>query len=301
MQSGEVANHPSLSATGLIGLGAMGGAMATRLLNAGVELHLWARHPDATKPFAAMGATAHDNPQALAEHVDTLLINVTSTADVLSVIDKTMPGLRAGSLVIDFSTIEAGAAKNIAEQLAQRGIGFLDCPVSGGYKAAQAGTLSMMAGGTTTAFERAYPLLQHLGQTIVHVGPSGSGQVVKAANQMIMCANLVGIAEAFTYAKHFNADLPTMLKVLQGGFAASKVLDWVGPRMSGEDDSVLIQSRLHEKDLRMVANACAENNLNLPVMQQVAAHLSELVRQGKGTEDTSQVLTLVEQLAHQMS
>ena len=293
----------------------MGGAMAKRILAAShahaFELHLWARRHSSVTPFTEMGATAHATAHALAQSVDVLLINVTGTADVEGLLlglskpnnvhaishDGIASVLKSGTLVIDFSTIDAQSAKNIAQTLAHHGIEFLDCPVSGGVKAAEAGTLSMMAGGSANAFERAQRILQHLGQTIVHVGPSGAGQVVKAANQMIMCANLVGIAEAMTYAQHYGADLPKMLSVLQGGFAASKVLDWVGPRMAGLDETVLIQSRLHEKDLRMVANACEQAGLHLPVTQTVATHLSDLVEQGKGQLDTSQVLNVVKSTA----
>ncbi len=285
---------------GLIGIGTMGGQMAQRLINAGYPLHLWARRPEQLTPFTTQGATAHATPQSLACGVDILLLNVTQTADVLGLLlgQDAQPGLAshlpAGSLVIDFSTIDAATSRDLAAQLHALNIAMLDCPVSGGVTAAQAGTLSMMAGGTTEAFERALPVLEHLGKTIVHVGPSGSGQVVKAANQMVMCATLVGIAEAMTYAKHFGADLPKLVQVLSGGFAGSKVLDWVGPRMAGTEDSVLVQARLHEKDLRMVAQAAQVEGLHLPVIARVAEHLSTLIAEGGGYEDTSQVLRIVE-------
>lgn len=282
---------------GIIGLGAMGGAMARRLLQAGHRVSGWARRPETTHALQAEGLLLHASRESLYQNVSVLITNVTTTADVEGLLCGDAGAarhLRAGSLVIDFSTIDAGRTREIATELNRHGIRFLDAPVSGGQSRAETGTLSIMVGGHADDVERARPLLQILGSTITHTGDNGSAQVIKAANQMVMCATLVGIAEAMAYASRLGADPHTVVKVLGAGLANSEVLKWAGPKMASRDFSRAIAARLHAKDLRMVADTATRDGLDLPLTQIVADRLGELIAGGGGDGDTSAVLEIVE-------
>jgi len=283
---------------GIIGLGAMGGAMAKRLLAAGFKVRAWARNPHKAEALQANGLELLAQRSDLFKFADILLTNLTTTADVESVLmgpEGAASFLKAGSLVIDFSTIDAAVTQSMATQLKPLGIGFLDAPVSGGQARAEAGTLSMMVGGEASDVARAMPLLCVLGKSITHVGGNGSGQVIKACNQMVMCSTLVGIAEAVTYANHFQADIATVVKVLSAGLAGSEVLNWAGPKMANGDTCATIAARLHEKDLRMVLNTLRTEELHLPLTTLTAERLTQLIEAGGGSKDTSAVLSIVEQ------
>lgn len=282
----------------MIGLGAMGSAMAKRLLATGYRVSAWARRPETTHALQAQGLLMYTDKPSLFHNINVLLTNVTTTSDVEGLLlgeQGAVSHLAAGALVIDFSTIDAGRTREIANALRARGIHFLDAPVSGGQARAETGELSIMLGGEADDVQRARPLLQHLGKTITHTGGHGSAQVIKAANQLVMCSTLVGIAEAMAYAKHFGADPQTVVKVISAGLGNSEVLKWAGPKMATEDYSRAIAARLHAKDLRMVAETATHNNLNMPIAQIVAQRLGELIDTGGGDGDTSAVLRIVEQ------
>jgi 2-hydroxy-3-oxopropionate reductase len=282
---------------GIIGLGAMGGAMAKRLLAAGYKVNAWARHPEKAAHLVSDGLQLLPSPQALFEVSSILLTNLTTTADVETVLlgpQGAVTALKPGNLVIDFSTTDAAVTKTIAAELKARQIGFLDAPVSGGQARAQTGTLSIMVGGEAADLIRAQALLEVLGKSIRHVGANGSGQVMKACNQMVMCSTLLGIAEAVTYAKHFDADIETLVSVLSAGLAGSEVLNWAGPKMASGDTSTTIAARLHEKDLRMVLNTLSAEQLHLPLTELTSQRLTELIAGGGGDQDTSAVLGIVE-------
>lgn len=288
-----------MESVGIIGLGAMGGAMAQRLLAAGYPVAAWARRPEATVQLQARGLLLHATRERLFRTVSVLLINVTTTTDVEAQLlgpEGAIHTLAAGTLVIDCSTIDASRTRAMAAALATRGIHFLDAPVSGGQSRAESGELSIMVGGDAGDVERARPLLQHLGKTITHTGGHGSAQVVKAANQLIMCSTLVGIAEAMAYAKHFGADPHTVHTVVSAGLGNSEVLKWAGPKMASGDFTRAIAARLHAKDLRMIADTATHEGLHMPMAQLVAKRLDALIEAGGGDGDTSAVLQIVEAL-----
>ncbi|WP_288108628.1 NAD(P)-dependent oxidoreductase [Limnobacter sp.] len=285
---------------GFIGLGNMGGAMVRRLCAAGHIVHTWSRNPDRYAPLADLPLVRHDSPADLAQSCTLIFTNVTATADVHSLLFDARSGLalhaRAGSIIADFSTIDADATKAMSRKLLEeRAVHLLDCPVSGGSKGAQAGTLSIMVGGELSAFEHIQPLLQSLGTTVEHVGPSGAGQAIKAANQMAMCIQLAGIAEAFAYAQKQGADPVKVLKLLQAGLAGSKVLDWAGPHIaSGFSGKPDIEARLHHKDLHMISEAAQLQGLNLPLLTHTAELLDALMSQGGAHRDTSEIFKIVQ-------
>src|SRR5690242_15280032 len=183
--------------TAFVGLGAMGLFMARNLHRAGLLTAVWNRSPEKARALAAeLTVKAPGTLADLAREADAVVLCVSADNDVLEVVRALAPGLVAGSLVIDCSTVAADTARKAAELLGKQSVEFLDCPVSGGVEGAREGTLAVMAGGTTQAFERARPVLQAMGRTVTHFGSTGSGQAAKATNQ-IMCA---GIIEAVSEA-----------------------------------------------------------------------------------------------------
>lgn len=288
---------PTLNTIGFIGLGNMGAAMAGHLCKAGYTVLAWARNASTLEALADIPLVPQPSLEALCASTRLVALNVTNTADVQSLLFRDggiAQHAQPGSIIVDFSTIDAAAVADIARQLKSRGVDYIDCPVSGGAAGARAATLSMMAGGDLAAFNQIEPMLKHLGKTIRHVGPSGAGQAIKAANQMALCIQLVGIAEAMNYALEQGAELSVVLELLQAGLPASRVLDWAGPHMvKGFTDPVSIEAHLHAKDVRMVADAAKKQGLHLPLLFKTAELLDELVASGPKSQDTSRVFEVV--------
>ena len=189
---------------GFIGLGTMGAPMVRNLLKHGHTVKVWARKRDAMTPLLDAGALAGESAADVAAESDVVFTNVTDTHAVEEVVLGThgiASAAKAGTLVIDHSTIDPAGARRVASELERRGMEMLDAPVSGGGLAAEAGTLSIMAGGSKSAFDRAHPLLSCYAKSIVHIGPSGAGQVAKACNQICTIVNQLGAAEAMLLAE----------------------------------------------------------------------------------------------------
>ncbi len=289
--------NDTITTLGFIGLGNMGGAMAGHLQAAGYALRVYARRAEAMQPFAARGATACASPADAARGAQVVFTNVTADADVHQVLLG--PGGVAetaapGTVVIDHSTISPAATRVIAESLAARGIHMLDCPVSGGVRGAQAATLSIMVGGKAEVLARVRPLLEKLGRTITHIGDHGAGQVTKFCNQIVQVVNIQGIAEAMLFARANGADCHRVLGALQAGFAGSKMLDLMGPKMADRDFAAGIEARLHHKDYGLIVDAARDAGLGMPAVALVAQQLNALVGNGWGTEDTSALLKVLE-------
>lgn len=285
------------AAVAFIGLGAMGSAMAQHLLAAGYSMRVYARRYAAMQPFVDRGAVACSSPADAARGAQFVFTNVTATADVEQVLlgaNGVIETAAPGTIVIDHSTISALATREIAAKLAGKGIEMLDCPVSGGVKGAQAATLSIMVGGKAEVLERARPLLAKLGATITHIGDHGAGQVAKACNQIVQVVNIEGIAEAMLFARANGVDCAKVLHALQAGFAGSKMLDLMGPKMACRDFSAGIEARLHQKDFGLIVEMAREVALAMPTVAIVAQQLNALVGQGWGRQDTSALLKVLE-------
>jgi 2-hydroxy-3-oxopropionate reductase len=242
-------------AIGFIGLGTMGTPMARNLLKAGHTVTVWARRPEALAPLVAAGATVGDSPADVAAKTDiivTMVIDTRAVEDVVLGTRGIARGARPRSLVIDHSTIAPDAARRIAGELQALSIEMLDAPVSGGSIAAEAGTLAIMVGGSKAALERATPLLSCYATSIVHIGPSGAGQVAKACNQICTIVNQLGAAEAMLLAERAGVDPRAVHEALMGGFAASRMLDLQAPKMIARDFEGKVESRLHHKDIHIV-------------------------------------------------
>jgi len=282
----------------LIGLGSMGGAMAHNLLRAGHTVHVYARRPPAMQPFVDAGAYASSSPADAARDADFIFTNVTTTADVESVLlggGGVIETAKSGAIVCDFSTIDATATRRIAAALAVKKIEFLDCPVSGGLKAAEAGALSIMVGGKAEVLRRARPLLDTLGKTISHMGDVGAGQITKACNQIVQVVNIQGIAEAMLFARANGVDATKVVDALMAGMAGSKMLDLMGRKMAARDFAAGIQARLHAKDFGLVANAAEQQHLPMPTVALVHQQLSKLMAHGWGNMDTCNLLRVLEE------
>ena len=279
---------------GFIGLGAMGRPMALHLQAAGHELHVWARRPASAD---GLPATMHPTPAALGAACEVVFTVITSSADVEGVAlgdNGLIHGMAPGSVLVDCSTIAPDVARRIAGQLAEKGIHMLDAPVSGGEQGAKDATLAIMAGGDAAVLERVRPLLEKLGQRIVHIGPNGAGQVAKACNQMIMVAAIEAVAEAMHLAAAAGVDAAKVKQALAGGSAGSRVLDIMGQRMVDRDFSAGIEARLHHKDFGLVLEAARKSGVPVALTASVAQQLNALMALGFGKDDTSSLLRVLE-------
>lgn len=225
--------RPSL---GFAGIGLMGLPMCRRLLAAGYPLTIWNRSPDKCAALASAGARVVSTPAELCQAADVVLLCLADTAVVREVVfaaDGIAKGARAGQLLVDFSSLEPTATREMAAELAAlSGMSWLDAPVSGGTPGAEAGTLAIMVGGDAADLERVRPVLLTLGQRVTHMGAVGAGQVTKACNQMIVACNALVIAEVVALAEQSGVDASLIAEALAGGFADSKPLQILAPQMA---------------------------------------------------------------------
>jgi len=275
---------------GFIGLGAMGAPMARNLLKRGYAVTVWARRIDAMAPLVAAGARGGESPADVAARSDITITMVTDTRAVEDVIlgeRGVVRGARSGATVIDHSTISPDGARRIAGRLEAAGIQMLDAPVSGGAVAAEAGALAIMVGGAEPALERAKPVLSCYAKTIVHIGPSGAGQVAKACNQICTIVNQLGAAEAMLLAERAGVDPRKVKEALMGGFAASRMLDLQAPKMIARDFEGKVESRLHHKDIQIVLELARALGVDLPASAAAARVLARLQERGGAKQDSA--------------
>jgi len=282
---------------GFIGLGTMGGPMVRNLLKHDHAVTVWARRHDAMTPLLAAGAAAGESASHVAATSAVVITMVTDTRAVEDVILRDggiASGAQPGSLVIDHSTIDPAGARRIASELQRQGIEMLDAPVSGGGAAAEAGTLAIMAGGSTSAFDRAHPLLSCYAKTIVHIGPSGAGQVAKACNQICTIVNALGAAEAMLLAERAGVDPRAVKEALMGGFAASRMLDLQAPKMIARDFEGKVESRLHHKDIHIVLELARTLGIELPASTAAAHVLDTLQERGGARQDSAAMIAVLD-------
>src|SRR6185312_7860893 len=283
--------------TGFVGLGAMGTHMARNLHRAGLLTAVWNRTAEKAHTLAQqLGVAAPGTPAELATAVEAVVLCVSADGDVLAVVDALAPGLASGSLVIDCSTVSADTARKAAELLGKQGVEFLDCPVSGGVEGAREGTLAVMAGGTSEAFERARPVLQAMGRTIAHFGSTGSGQAAKATNQ-IMCAGIIeAVSEAMAFARAQGLPLDKLIETLGKGAGSSWYFVHRAPNMARGSYPAGFRVRLHAKDLGICRDMAARFGVALPVVERMLSEYGELVSRGYGDEDISATFRLKAEL-----
>ena len=284
---------------GFIGLGIMGRAMAHNLIKGGHTVSVWARRAESMQPLLDAGANAASSASDAAQGNELVISMVADAPDVAEVMRAVAAGAEPGLIAIDMSTIAPAAARRIGEELAAAGIDFLDAPVSGGEVGAIAGTLSIMVGGSETAFIKARPAFECMGKNIVHVGASGAGQVTKAANQIVTGMGVLAVAEAFAFAAKNGVDRSKVREALLGGFAYSKILENHGQRMLDRNFKPGFKSWMHEKDLNIVMQTAHELGLCLPGSAATAQMFNAMVGSGMGEEDSIAVLKLLERLSGQ--
>jgi len=283
-----------------IGLGIMGLPMATNLVKAGYDVTGFNRSPEAIDKLVAAGGTGATGIADAVKGADVVITMVPDSPDVAGVVqgpDGVFANAKAGALWIDNSSIRPDVAKELAEEAVAAGLGVVDAPVSGGEQGAIDAVLSIMVGGSADDFAKAEPVLNAIGKTIVHVGPSGAGQTVKAANQLIVAVNIQALAEAVTFLEAFGVDTDAALKVLGGGLAGSKVLDQKGQKMLNRDFAPGFRLALHNKDLGIVTSAARSVGVTVPLGAAVAQLVNALVARGDGGLDHSGLFKLTTELS----
>jgi 2-hydroxy-3-oxopropionate reductase len=284
---------------GFIGLGAMGRPMALNLMKHGHALGVYARRPESARPLVDAGARLFRTPAELAARSKVVFTMVTASRDFEEVAlgaDGIEQGATPGSVLVDMETISPAVARHVATRLKEKGIEVLDAPVSGGPAGAQQATLSIMVGGEETVFERVRPLFDCLGTTILHMGPSGAGQMTKACNQLALLVAAQGAAEALTLARRSGLDPARVREVLLAGLASSRVLELFGERMVKRDFSAGIETRLYHKDLAIALGVGHEIGQGLPAAAVVMQHINAAVGAGDATNDLSSILKTLESL-----
>ncbi len=285
---------------GFIGLGIMGKPMAHNLLKAGFPVIVHNRHQEVTDELVAAGASSGARPRDIAASCDVLITMVPASPQVEEVLlgpDGAIEEARAGLIVIDMSTISPVVARSLAARLATHGITMLDAPVSGGDKGAIAGTLSIMVGGDEDTFKRCMPIFQAMGKTIVHVGGSGAGQVVKACNQIVVALIIEAVSEALVLGSKAGVDPAKILQVLSGGLAANRVIELRGASMLAHDFTPGGRIRTHHKDLGIVLELGRMYGVSLPVTALVDQMFASLEIRGRGDLDHTALLGYLEDLA----
>jgi 2-hydroxy-3-oxopropionate reductase len=295
---------PANTTVAFIGLGIMGAPMAGHLLDAGYQVIGYNRSRPAVDRLVAKGAKAAATAAEAVRGADVVITMVPDSPDVEEITvgeDGFYAVAKPGLLHIDCSTIRPDVARKIAEAGADKGIRVVDAPVSGGEAGAVEGTLSIMVGGAPDDVEAAMPYLNVVGKTIVHVGPAGSGQTVKAANQLIVAGNIQLVAEALVFLEAHGVDTEAATEVLAGGLAGSAVLNRKAANMRAREFTPGFRVDLHHKDLGIVTAAAREAGVAIPLGAAVAQLVGALRAQGHGGLDHSALLLLVEQLSGRTS
>ncbi len=279
-----------------LGIGLMGKPMVNRLLDAGYRLTVWNRTMEKAQAFADSARVAASPADAVrgADVIITMLENGMVVDDVLYV-SSAIESLASKALVIDMSSIEPGMARCHGERVADLGGEYLDAPVSGGTRGAESGTLSIMAGGSEEAFTRALPILAAMGKA-THIGPVGSGQLAKLANQAIVGITIGAVSEALLLAAKGGARPEKVREALLGGFAGSKILEQHGERMLARNFTPGAPARIQLKDLRMILDEARAEGLSLPLSQRVFEEYRALLASGHGELDHSGLLLELERL-----
>jgi len=285
---------------GFVGLGIMGKPMARNLLKAGYALTVYSRRRETIEALIAEGAQGAYSPREVGERSTVVITMVTDTPDVQQVVLGSagiLSGLPSGGTIIDMSTISPTATREIAVATQTKGIHFLDAPVSGGEGGAIAGTLSIMVGGEASTFNTCLPILQAMGKNIIHVGPSGSGQLVKLCNQIAVAVTNLAMSEALIFAAKAGVNLEHMHQAISGGAAGSWQLSNLAPRVFQRDFAPGFMVKLQQKDLRLVLQEADRLRLALPATSLVHNLFNALESMGAGNEGTQALVKVLERLA----
>lgn len=282
---------------GFIGIGLMGKPMCLNLHKAGAEMIVYNRTNSVAEALQQPGLTAVRTPAEVAEQANYIVLMTTDTVAVEAVLfgdHGLASALQPGSIVIDMGTTAVGKTREFAHAVRTAGSEFIDAPVSGGQIGAIDGTLNIMAGGSTAALAKALPIFDVVGKTTLHIGEAGTGQITKAANQVIVGLNIGAVAEALTLAKRAGADIRKVREALMGGFAASRILEVHGQRMIDGQFKPGGKVTTQHKDLTQAIELAAEFKLKLPATELNRALYNELIEAGKGVLDHSALILAID-------
>lgn len=285
---------------GFIGLGIMGQGMARNILKAGFPLTVWNRTASKAEALVESGAQVASSPAELAAQCDVIVICVSDTPDVEAVMygeAGVLASLKAGSIVIDCSTISPIVTRELSKLVAEKGAAMLDAPVSGGSEGAAQGTLSIMVGGEADIFEQTLPVLEAMGKKITHVGASGAGQTVKLVNQILVVSTMLGLGEALLFAQAGGVDLEKTLEAVSAGAAGSWTLSNRGPQVIRRDWSPGFMIDLQQKDVRLVLEAADKMGVPLPGTAMAHQLYNTLQNQGFGRDGNHALVKALENLA----
>ena len=293
-----------MTSIAFIGLGIMGGPMAAHLIKGGHDVVGYNRSRPAIDRLVENGGRGATSVAEAVTDADVVITMVPDSPDVESAAlaeNGIYANAKPGTLHIDCSSIRPDVAKRVAEQGRERGLRVIDAPVSGGESGAVEATLSIMVGGDASDVEAARPILETMGKTVVHVGPAGSGQTVKAANQLIVAGNIELVAEALVFLQAYGVDTDAAVKVLGGGLAGSTVLNRKAAGMLAGEFAPGFRIDLHHKDMGIVTSAAREAGVAIPLGAHVAQLIGALRATGRGDLDHSALFLLVEELSGRSS
>lgn len=285
---------------GYIGLGLMGKSIARNILKAGFPVVVHNRSRAAVEELVAEGAVAANSPREVAAQVDVVFTNLPDTPDVEKVAlgeNGIVEGAHDGLVFIDNSTIQPAAARKIAQALAAKNVFALDAPVSGGDIGARNGTLTIMVGGAVPALQTVMPVLMAMGKTVTHVGDAGAGQVAKAANQIMVAAQMVAMGELLVFAKKAGVDPRKVVEAIKGGAAQCWTLDVKPPRLFDGNRNPGFKAHMQLKDLRIVRETAKEYEIPIPGAQANTELFQQMINLGMGELDNSAVVGVIEKLA----
>ena len=292
-----MSNPLSGHVVGFIGLGLMGRPMAVNLHSAGAEVVIHNRSRAVVDALAAQGLSPAHSPREVAERTPVVIVMATDTPAVERIVggdDGVASGIAPDGLVIDMGTTAVAATRDLAKTIQARGAHYVDAPVSGGEIGAKAGTLSIMAGGSREAIARAMPCFEVMGASLTHVGDVGAGQIAKAANQVIVGLTIGAVAEALALARRAGADPAKVREALQGGFAASRILEVHGQRMI---DGAFVpggKATTQRKDMQQALDLAASIGLELPATALSRDLYDRLIASGGGDLDHSGLYTVID-------
>ena len=274
--------------SGVIGLGAMGAPMARNLHRAGYLETIWNRSADKAQQLGhELGVPVAASPAALAEQCELVILSVSSDEDVLEVINALRPGLSAGKIVLDTSTVSRETAQQAAALLEENSTAFVDGPVSGGIEGARKATLAMMAGGDSAVLDQIRPLLDSITHRVEHMGPVGAGQATKAVNQVMAAGINQAVSEALAFASALELPMDKVIDVIGSGAAGNWFLDHRGPTMTQGNYDPGFRVALHHKDLAICKQMAEQFDVALPVIEMTLIHYRRLMQAGYGDEDIS--------------
>jgi 3-hydroxyisobutyrate dehydrogenase len=291
---------PERGRVAFLGLGTMGAAMAANLARAGFAVTGWNRTPGRAPELEDLGVAMATTPAAAVADTEIAVICVSDTPDVEAVLfgpDGVADGARAGTLIVDCSTIAPSGSWDFAKRLADRDLSMVDAPVSGGSEGAKNATLTIFVGGEASDVERARPVLTAMGRTITHVGPIGAGQAVKAVNQVILAGTYLGVAEGMVLAIKAGLDVSQVVEALGGGAAQSWVLANRSGRMIDNDYPLGFKVSLHRKDLGIALDLAAQLGAVLPVSALAAQLETGLIANSHGDDDMSALARSIRSLS----